>query len=115
MATNYVFQPGDSLWSVAEKFYGDGNQWPAIYEANRSIIGANPDLVQDGIMLYIPDLASNAVGSQTYVTKDNDTLWDMAARFYGDGNQWNRIFEANRDVINDPNVIYGGMQLTIPT
>jgi nucleoid-associated protein YgaU len=49
------------------------------------------------------------------VTKDSDTLWDIAARFYGDGSQWNRIFEANRDVINDPNVIYGGMQLTIPT
>ena len=53
--------------------------------------------------------------AQTYVTNDSDTLWDIAARFYGDGAQWPAIHQANQDVIGgDPNVIYGGMTLTIP-
>ena len=53
--------------------------------------------------------------AQIYVTNDSDTLWDIAARFYGDGAQWPAIHQANQGVIGgDPNVIYGGMTLTIP-
>jgi nucleoid-associated protein YgaU len=54
MATNHITQPGDSLWSIAQRFYGDGNQWDAIYQANRGLIGDNPDNIQDGWNLTIP-------------------------------------------------------------
>jgi nucleoid-associated protein YgaU len=117
MATTYVVQPGDSLWSIAEQFYGDGTKWTVIYEANRSTIGDNPENIQAGMTLTIPDLAvaPPPAGGQIYVTTDSDTLWSIAERFYGDGSQWPKIYQANAAVIGpDPNVIHGGMTLTIP-
>jgi nucleoid-associated protein YgaU len=50
----------------------------------------------------------------TYTVKSGDTLWAISKRFYGDGNQWSRIHEANRDLIKDPDLIQPGWVLTIP-
>jgi nucleoid-associated protein YgaU len=43
-----------------------------------------------------------------------DSLSKLAARYYGDGQQWMRIFEANRDVLTDPDRIKIGQKLRIP-
>jgi nucleoid-associated protein YgaU len=51
----YTVAPGDSLWKIAKRSYGDGNQWKKIYEANRQVIGSNPDLIKPGQVLVIPD------------------------------------------------------------
>jgi len=40
---------------------------------------------------------------QTYVVEKGDSLSKIAKRFYGSGNEWKRIFEANTDVLKDPN------------
>ena len=115
METTYLTQNGDSLWSIAQQFYADGNQWNAIYEANRSTIGDKPDYLQAGWTLTIPDLPIAPPAGQSYITTDADTLWDIAVRFYGDGAQWPKIYEANRTVIGaDPNVLTGGLTLQIP-
>lgn len=53
---------------------------------------------------------------QTYTVVKGDCLWAISRRFYGQAN-WdtvNRIFNANRDKISDPNLIYPGQVLTIP-
>ncbi len=52
--------------------------------------------------------------SQTYVVVAGDSLSKIAKRHYGDANKWNRIFEANRDQIKDPDLIHPGQKLTIP-
>lgn len=49
-----------------------------------------------------------------YVIKKGDTLWALAKRFYGDGNAYPRIFEANREVIKDPDLIFVGQKIRIP-
>ena len=49
----YTVQKGDSLWKIAKKHYGDGNEWARIHEANRDVI-ENPDLIQPGWKLRIP-------------------------------------------------------------
>lgn len=49
----YTVVAGDTLSGIAQRFYGDGNQWPRIYEANRDRIG-NPNLVFPGQVLRIP-------------------------------------------------------------
>ncbi len=46
---------GDSLWKVAKQYLGNGNHWKVIYEANREVIGANPDLIRPGQVLTIPE------------------------------------------------------------
>lgn len=47
----YTVQSGDTLWAIAERYYGDGNQYMKIASAN-SI--ANPDLINPGQVLVIP-------------------------------------------------------------
>ena len=43
-----------------------------------------------------------------------DCLWKIAAKAYGNGAQWQKIYEANKDTIKDPGMIYIGMTLVIP-
>ncbi len=50
---NYIVRPGDSLWKIAQKFYGSGRYWPKIYEANRDRIG-NPNIIKIFQVLIIP-------------------------------------------------------------
>jgi uncharacterized protein YidB (DUF937 family) len=51
---------------------------------------------------------------ETYVVVAGDSLSKIAKRLYGDANQWKRIFEANRDRIQNPDLIQPGWKLRIP-
>ncbi len=53
-------------------------------------------------------------GSQTYTVKSGDTLSKISKQFYGDANEYMRIFYANRDTLRDPDRIQVGQQLAIP-
>ncbi len=55
-----------------------------------------------------------AQGGQTYTVKSGDTLSAISKQFYGDSNEYMRIFYANRDKLNDPDKIQVGQQLTVP-
>lgn len=37
---NYVVRPGDTLWAIAGKYYGNSNQWKRLWEANKSMLVA---------------------------------------------------------------------------
>ena len=50
----------------------------------------------------------------TYVVKSGDSLSKIAERHYGDAGAWRRIFEANRDQIDDPDLIHPGQKLRLP-
>ncbi len=50
----YTVAPGDCLWKIAQKYFGTGYQWNAIYQANASII-KNPNLIYAGQVLVIPE------------------------------------------------------------
>jgi nucleoid-associated protein YgaU len=50
----------------------------------------------------------------TYEVKPGDSLSKIAKQFYGSGNEWKRIFEANTDILKDPNKIFPGQKLKIP-
>ena len=54
--SNYTVQPGDTLFSIAQQAYGDGNQWPVIYNANKQVIGSDPNVIRSGEVLFIPKL-----------------------------------------------------------
>jgi hypothetical protein len=47
---------GENLFRIAILYYQDGSRWPAIFEANREIIGDNPSSIRIGQRLIIPDL-----------------------------------------------------------
>lgn len=58
--------------------------------------------------------ASTAPRAKTYTVKAGDTLWAIAARYYGRGAEYTRILEANTDKISSPISIRPGQVLTIP-
>ncbi len=50
----YTVQSGDSLSKIAKKLYGDANNWHKLYDANKTLIGDNPDMIQPGQRLTVP-------------------------------------------------------------
>ena len=52
--------------------------------------------------------------SEMYVVESGDTLWAIATAAYGDGNRYNEIFEANKPMLKDPDMIFPGQVLRIP-
>jgi nucleoid-associated protein YgaU len=55
-----------------------------------------------------------AAAPEIYVVQSGDSLSAIAQQLYGDAGQYTRIFEANRDKISDPNLIFPGQELVIP-
>ncbi len=53
-------------------------------------------------------------GGETYTIKSGDTLSKISKQFYGNANEYMRIFYANRNKLNDPDKIQVGQQLVIP-
>lgn len=52
--------------------------------------------------------------AEVYEIVSGDTLGGIAKKYYGKASQYMRIFEANRDIISDPNKIYPGQKIRIP-
>ncbi len=59
-------------------------------------------------------IASATTALRTYTVASGDTLSKIAKQFYNDGNQWQRIFDANRDILSNPDRISPGQHLRIP-
>lgn len=57
---------------------------------------------------------SSSTAARIYVVVSGDSLSKIAQREYGNGNDWKRIYEANRDLIKDPDKIFPGQKLKIP-
>ncbi len=53
-AGKYTVKKGDCLWNIAKKFYGKGAKYTVIYNANKKVIGGNPNLIYPGQVLTIP-------------------------------------------------------------
>ena len=58
--------------------------------------------------------SGGAGGGSTYTVKSGDTLSAIAKQHLGDANAYNKIFEANRDQLSDPDKIKPGQVLKIP-
>ena len=102
---------GESLWRIASYhyYYGDGSQWPVIYERNRDTI-SDPNLIYAGHTLWVPVPLLNS-----YTVIEGDFLGKIAGYgvVYGDRGMWPQLYEANRSIISDPNLIYPGQVLNI--
>lgn len=55
-----------------------------------------------------------AVTKKTYTIVSGDTLWGIAKRYYGNGALYTKIYEANKSIIKNPNLIYPGQKVVIP-
>lgn len=58
--------------------------------------------------------ATTAPTLKTYTVKKGDTLWGIAKTYYGNGAKYTQIYDANKGIIKNPNLIYVGQVFTIP-
>jgi len=88
---------------------------PSLDAANRvwdEIKRVNPRL--DDIVADFPVDTSLAAAAQSYTVQAGDTLSKISKHFYGNANDYMKIFEANRDQLTNPDSIRVGQQLKIP-
>ncbi len=127
----YTVQPGDTLWSIAERFYGTGEDYRRVVRANvgrRMADGrtfTRSSVIQPGWELVIPP-PSRAVtdvdGHTYYVVEPGDTLRSIAARLLGDEMRWHEIYDLNRgtakladgQTLTNPDRIWPGLRLRLP-
>lgn len=121
---SYQVQEGDTLWSIAEKFYGSGFNMEDIIKVNKI---NNPDKIEKNQILIIPSVKPkkptkgeiNNIQTEKveetknfYIVQPGDNLWQIALKNYGDGYAWPKIAQANNLV--NPDIIEPGTKLVIP-
>ncbi len=125
----YTVKEADTLFQIAEKYYGDGYKYPEIAKINNL---TNPDQIDKGQVLEIPKLEvvvppqpkeqeiagvqkttwGPEITSDTYTVVKGDWLSKIAGRAYGDIFAYDKIAKANN--IKNPDLIEPGMVLSIP-
>ena len=58
--------------------------------------------------------SADAKAGRTYTIAKGDSLSKIAKHFYGDAKQWRKIYEANKDTIKNPDLIFPGQVIKIP-
>jgi nucleoid-associated protein YgaU len=109
---SWKLQYGECLWTLAsrEEIYKDPLKWPRIWRGNKELI-EDPDWVLAGWELAIPREYPYA-----YRVNNDEWLGKIAGywEIYGDYRKWTLIYEANRDRIKDPDLIFPNQELMIP-
>ncbi|MBI2019014.1 LysM peptidoglycan-binding domain-containing protein [Candidatus Daviesbacteria bacterium] len=119
---NYTVKQDDTLFTISEKYYGDGYKYVEVAQANNL---TNPDQIETGQVLKMPKLESVAstldqtenlwgekITGDSYTVVWGDWLSKIAGRAYGDIYAYERIAKANN--IQNPDLIEPGMVLSIP-
>lgn len=101
-------QTGDDLWSLSERYYGDGTQWRQIVAANSDTLGDPLAPLPEGADLFVP----TPYAEVSVVA--GDTLRALAGEHLGDESRWPEIHELNRERIKDPDLIRVGWVLKVP-
>lgn len=113
---------GDTLWSIAERCLGSGELWRHVAVLNEGRLMPDGERfvqaasIQPGWRLLVPAPPGRSarVSPAEVTVVPGDTLWGLAKEAYGDGNDWPRLLDANRDKIADPDLIYPDQVLDVP-
>jgi nucleoid-associated protein YgaU len=122
----HLVQKGETLWILAEKYYGNGALFPKIQYANK-IKGTH---LMAGTIVTIPDqnyvvpkmtmkstvkYKATKTTTKAYVVQKGDSLWKISKTEYQTGHKWPRIYRTNQKTIgSNPHLIYPKTKLLIP-
>lgn len=77
--------------------------------------GTKTATVEDSTVTVLQERdTSTAPVAKTYTVQKGDSLWAIAAKYYGKGSEYPKIANANTDIISNPNLIHPGQVLTLP-
>ncbi len=108
---DYKVVRGDNLWNISKKeqIYDDPYMWPRIYRKNKDQI-KDPDLIYPKQILAVPF----GVAENQYLVTRGDFLFKIAAELYNNAGKWHKIYEANKQQIVAPDLIFPAQVLEIP-
>ncbi|WP_018213232.1 LysM peptidoglycan-binding domain-containing protein [Desulfitobacterium hafniense] len=113
----YAVQAGDTLGTIALNHYGSYEYHTKIYNANKDLLKKNNNNLTVGMSLVLPgDGLLPALKSESgtiYTVQAGDTLGKIAAKHYGDASKYMNIYEANKDRIKNPNLIFEGQKIVL--
>lgn len=110
---NYKVQKGETLMQIAFKIYGDLSKWKSIKNMNSSSLNGNSALRAGMVLKYTaPErlFVWNPEGSP-HMIKTGETLGTISNAVYQTPKKWKNIWENNKPLIKNPNVIYAGFTL----
>ena len=132
---HYV-KPGETLYEIAQRYYGDGEYWRTIADYNRGRVKPNGQ-VNENVRLVLPNKAGLAKlgpdfipvssdapqvpnrqperSARTIQVQAGDTLIKLAERHLGSAGKWKELLDANRDKLDRPEALRVGMKLAFPT
>ena len=105
----YKVQKGDTMMMVAFKIYGDYRKWKDLKAWN-----ANVKKIKEGVELryQVPDSKFGWMpNGLPYLVKTGDTLQIVSMDKYGTTRKWKSIYNNNRPLIRDPNLIFAGFTI----
>ncbi len=122
----YTVKEGDTLFTIAEKYYKDGTRYQELANANNL---QDPNLINVDQVLEIPKLEAEKpesgtggdpnqtiwgekITGETYVVVEGDWLSKIAGRAYGNIWEYPKLAEVNN--IKNPDLIFPGQVLKIP-
>ncbi|MGG2463804.1 LysM peptidoglycan-binding domain-containing protein [Streptomyces sp. RGM 3693] len=130
--THTVGATGETVWDLAEHYLGDGRRHSELRALNPHL----PDTatLPTGTVVRLPADARTGLAPQdaetrmvdagtgkkqarheTYTVASGDSLYEIADKKLGDGDRWTDLYKANRQEIRDPDLIYPGQELDLPT
>ena len=133
----YVVAPGDTLYAISQKIYGEGAYYRALFAYNSDRYPHAED-IRAGNVLDVPPLdylkrrypeltsgaadpAGQSFGSRastsggTYVVREGDTLFDIARRQLGQASRWTELYNLNRSALGENlENLRPGIELKLP-
>lgn len=115
-AQNYSVKRGETLMQIAFKLYGDISKWKELKDLNSNLLGSSAQLRTGATLKYIAPAKPfkwNPSGTP-HLIRTGETLGTISNSYYGSARKWKIIWENNKPMIKNPNLIYAGFTLYCP-
>jgi len=100
---------GATWESLARDLYGDESKASLLRHSNEGMA-----VPAGQVLVPVKDEIGAAADERVVEVLEGESLWGVAARTLGNGARWREIFEANTDVLTDPDFVAPGTRLKIP-